>query len=107
MDPLLQPTQQGERPEAHNEPTSAAPDGQAGQAPGLPAAPSMREVHAQAPLLPLMTPPPALPETVRSSLPTLAVGRKRSATDAGHRCQCNVSQPNSIASSRQGASGRH
>ena len=90
MDPLLQPTQQGERPEAHNAPPSAAPDGHAGQTPGLPAAPSMREVPAQAPLLPLVTPPPAPAEPVRSSLPTLAIGGKRSATDAGLEADPNT-----------------
>lgn len=90
MAPLLQPTQQGERPEAHNAPPSAAPAGHAGQTPGLPAAPSMREVPAQAPLLPLVTPPPAPAEPVRSSLPTLAIGGKRSATDAGLEADPNT-----------------
>ena len=90
MDHLMQLMQQGERPEAHNAPPSTAPDAQAGQAPRLPAAPSMHEAPAQARLLPVLTPPPALAETVRSSLPTLAVGGKRSATGAGLEADPNI-----------------
>ena len=72
--------QQAERFEPHNTPTSAAPD--AAPSPELPAAPSIREAPVQRPLFHVL-PPPAAPHTGESSLPTLAVGVKRSAADAG------------------------
>jgi ankyrin repeat protein len=72
--------QQAERFEPHNTPTSAAPD--AAPSPELPAAPSIREAPVQRPLFHVL-PPPDAPHTGESSLPTLAVGVKRSAADAG------------------------
>ena len=74
MDHLLHLTQQSEQAEAHSNLIPTAPD--------LLAAPSMREVPVQQPLIHVL-PPPAMPHTGESSLPTLAAGVKRSATDAG------------------------
>ena len=83
MDHRLHLTQQAELSEPHNAPTSAAPDADPGTALGFPAAPSMREAHARQPLLQVLPPPPAVPQTDQHSLPTLLVGVKRSAAAAG------------------------
>jgi ankyrin repeat protein len=83
MDHRLHLTQQAELSEPHNAPTSAAPDADPGTALGFPAAPSMREAHARQPLLQVLPPPPAVPQTAQHSLPTLLVGVKRSAAAAG------------------------
>ncbi|MDB5757905.1 MAG: hypothetical protein JWM30_1194 [Burkholderia sp.] len=80
MDHRSHLTQQAERSEPHNKPTSAAPDAE--PTPKLPAAPSIREAPVQQPLFHVL-PPPAAPHAGESSLPTLAVGMKRSAADAG------------------------
>nr|WP_314624566.1 ankyrin repeat domain-containing protein [uncultured Noviherbaspirillum sp.] len=80
MDHRLHLTQQAERFEPHDVPTSAAPD--AVPSPVLPATPSIREAPAQQPLFHVL-PPPAAPHASEGSAPTLAVGVKRSAADAG------------------------
>ena len=90
MDHRLHLTQQAERFKPHNEPTSAAPD--AAPSPELPAAPSIREAPVQQPLI-LVLPPPAAPHIGESSLPTLAAGVKRSATDAGLDVPFALNQP--------------
>jgi hypothetical protein len=81
MDHRLHLTQPAERGEARDRLTSAAHD--ANPAPDVPAAPSIRQGNARQPLLQILPPPPALPQTTRNSLPTLAGGVKRSATEAG------------------------
>lgn len=81
MDHRLHLMQPAERGEAHDRLTSAAQD--ANPAPDVPAAPSIREVNARQPLLQILPPPTALPQTARNSLPTLVGGVKRSVAEAG------------------------